>query len=260
MKWLLLLIGMSISVTAHPAGAPLTDYGPAKMALGLYFDHSGQELFNDNQRAHSLLNTTGAQLTYAPFRVLQIGVYVGGAEFDHDPSADDPDGPGFNANYSLTFGASGKIFTPGFMSDKLRGLLFGSMGFLKAEDGYRNVRQVFECHSGLGLQYQVIKIMKLGIGAEVYYLDGEQGNDSVSTGSNPFGNRDLYRGLISMEFYPKTNPDLIQGQPFICISFRFTGDMGWDENLGLKNGSLSITLGWITDFLYGKYKEEKEEE
>jgi hypothetical protein len=102
-----------------------------------------------------------------------------------------------------------------------------------------------------------VEQITIGAGGELYILDGEQENRTES--GVGFGNRDYYRGLVSFEFYPKTNPEVLKGQPFICLSFRFTGDMGWDDDLGLKNGALNVSLGWITDFLYGKYKEEQEE-
>ena len=258
MKKLFLLICITVPLTAHPPDAPLAAYGPAKMAAGFYFDHSGQDIFDDSQRTPSLLNTTGGQVTFAPFRVLHFGAYIGAAEFDHKAPRDDPDGPAFNADFNLTYGGCAKAFTPGFLSDRMRVFASGSAGHFKVEDDFKNVRKAWEFHAGLGVQYTPLKLLTIGVGGELYVLDGEQEHTSVS--GVGFGNRDYYRGLLSFELCPKTNSEFIEGQPFISLSFRFTGDMGWDDDLGLKNASLNVSVGWITDFLYGKYKEEQEEE
>ncbi len=261
MKKILIIITLGmlpLAIWAVPPGAPFTDYGPAKMALGYFFDHSGQDIFADPNKTSSILNTTGAQFTFAPVRLINFGFYVGGAEFDHDAVVDT--GFSFNSNFNTTAGVAAKLFTPRFAGDKLRLFAFGNLGWFEAKDKFENIREIKEYHSGGGVQYQVFNVVNLILGMDVYWLDGDQSSASVASGSNPFANRDLYRSLVAMEFYPATNRDLIKAQPFISVAFRGTGDVSWHDKLGIKNASVSASIGLITDFIYGKQKERREED
>ncbi|MBF0431848.1 MAG: hypothetical protein HQK83_11250 [Fibrobacteria bacterium] len=260
MKQIIFLAGFILSsALAFPPAGPLTDYGPAKMAGAIFFDHSGQDIFEGAEETESILNTGGFHLSYAPFKMVQLGLYVGGAEFDHHAPANKPDTAYFDSEFKITGGATGKLVSPHFLYDKARVFVYGMAGYLEAKDTYQNVRQLNVYQSGIGFQFQIMKSLNAALGFEAFFIDGNQANTSVGLGENPFGINTPYRGMISLEYYPKTYRDLWENQPFFSITVRGAPGIGLDNNLGLKNASIAVSVGMITNFLYGKYKEREDE-
>src|SRR3954462_15966772 len=100
---------------AFPPGSPMSEFGPQEVAVSLFFDHSGQDLYSE--AAPSLMNSTGLSVDYAPWPYIQLGVYAGADEFDVGvPKAwqSDTYKHGFNSDYQLLMGGNAKLATPRF--------------------------------------------------------------------------------------------------------------------------------------------------
>jgi hypothetical protein len=228
-----------------PPGVPMSDFGPNQVSLGLFFDHSGQDLYESS--APSMLNSTGLAVEYAPWPYLAIGGFAGGAEFDVDvPDAlvNDDSAFGFNGEYSFYGGGSLKLATPRFASGTTRLVAQATGAYFNAEDENENVRKGIMTNSGLTVQALAWGRLNLVIGAEFQaLLQGEQ-TSPVRKDPEPFGISapggpvDYMRGIVGVEYYFKG-----VNKPFISVAFRPTGATGWHDNLGLRNGSIAITLG-----------------
>ncbi len=242
-----------------PPGSPMSEFGPSQVSLGVFYDHSGQDLYLDNYP--SILNSTGFSLDYAPWSLIQVGVFGGGGELDvavPDPSVADTSIHSFNTDYSPYGGASGKLSTPRFAYNTTRAVAFGSAAFLKSSDVNGNSRQAAIYNAGLSIQIMIWDKLNLAIGGEFYAWDGTQTKKGTSL-SEPFGLSEIngvvdhLRGVIGVEYFFKG-----KNRPFISIAFRPTGNIGWHDNLGLRNASISISLGAMASL--GKLKPETEED
>lgn len=246
---------------AFPPGSPMSDFGPAQVALGLFFDHSGQDLFQEPQP--SVLNTAGLSLDYAPWPFLALGLFAGGAEFDIDVAdgmEDDTSKLGYNTGFSFHGGGSLKLATPRFASGTTRLVAYGSAGYLDAEDDFGNRKRGIMTNSGANVQVMAWRRVNLVLGAEFQaILEGEQTSAADGTPipmgmSEPSGPLDYMRGVFGVEYFFKG-----KNQPFLSVAIRPSGATDRHEHLGLRNASVSITLGAIAT-LPGKNAGQAQEE
>jgi hypothetical protein len=224
----------------------MSDFGPKQVAISASFDHSGLFLYDD--ASPSILNSVGFGAEYAPWRMIQIGVFAGAAEFDigvPESRRDDPRAFAFNSDYGFTGGGSLKLATPRFAKESLRLVVYGSAQWIQAQDGYSNERLGLYYQSGGSLQWSPISSMTLVLGGEYHTLDGTQKNGTGAKqgfGLEGLTAAEYLRGLIGIEYVmPQKN------RPFVNISVRPTGGLGWDDKLGVQGGSISVTFGVMTD-------------
>jgi hypothetical protein len=230
--------------SAFPPGAPMSEFGPSQVALSLFFDHSGQELFDDG--SPSVLNTAGMSLDYAPWPFLQAGVFGGATEFDvalPDSRLRDSSAHSFNTDYSASGGASLKLATPRFASGTTRLVGFGSATYFDNEDKAGNGKRGGILNAGATVQCLIGDRLNLVLGGEFYNVLGEQisarGGDRPDFAiSQPDGALDFGRGIVGVEWFFRG-----KNRPFISLAFRPTGSVGWHDELGLKGGSISVSLG-----------------
>ncbi len=220
----------------------MSEFGPGQVAVSVFGDHSGQDLFKSDL-AQSALNTAGISMDYGPWPFLQLGAFVGASEFDVGIPASkkgDADALAFETDPALAYGGSIKFATPRFLTKTSALIAFGSATRFSAEDNGKNLKEGMAYSAGAGVQIQFWSALNLVLGGEFYVIDGEQSSRLVTTPA-PFGNSDLYRGLVGVEYFFKG-----KNRPFISVSFRPTGAMGWNDTYGLENASISIALGSIT--------------
>jgi hypothetical protein len=237
----------------------MSEFGPSQVAVSLFFDHSGQDLYENP--APSVFNSTGLTADYAPWPYVQIGVFAGADEFDvgvPDAQKSDTSKHSFNSDYQLLMGAEAKLATPRFLSNKVRLVAYGSGAYLNNSDDPGNVRKGFAYTAGGNVQVAPWKGLNLVLGGEFYAIDGEQVG-ARDRKTQPFGVSsaaitDYMRGLVGVEYFFK-GPN----RPFISVSFRPTGAIGWDDQLGLRNGSVCVSLGAIAT-LPGKGKDKGSDE
>lgn len=242
---------------AMPPGAPMGDFGPNQLAVSAFFDHNGLSLYEDP--AMAVMNTAGLGIEYAPLRFVQIGAFAGGTEVDvavPDSRQSDTAARAFNGDYSFAGGGELKLATPHFVGDAMRFVAYGNATWFRAEDASGNLRSGFYYQGGLTLQWTVMPRLNLVLGAEYHALDGTQENTlkkQSGFGLNAAEEVDAGRGLIGVEYtFPQKN------RPFISVSFRPNGNLGWDDRLGIKNASVAVSFGVITDL--GRVAPGKQEE
>jgi hypothetical protein len=239
---------------ATPPGATLSELKAKQMALGLYFDQSGQQLFEDGSQ--SLLNTTGAALEYALADYVQVGGFLGAAELQVDVPPGYKDGDlvngqtlrVFDPGYSLYYGLTAKLASPRFLLGMARFVGYGQANFIDAEDDAGNKKEGTFYHAGLTGQVEY-RGFNFVLGGEFYALvDGEQrsarGGSKQPFGLHaPAGNLDYARGIVGVEYFFKGAK-----RSFVSVVFRPTGSLGYDDAFGLQGGSVAVTLGAITGF------------
>src|SRR5690606_24728566 len=239
-------------------GSPMSEFGPSQVSLGWFFDHSGQDLFEDGYP--SLLNTTGFSLDYAPWTYVQLGVFGGVSEFDvalPEKRAGEPDAAAYNTDYRFTGGGTLKLASPRFASGTTRVVAYGSAAYLDSEDDMGNSKKGNLYQAGATVQYLFRDRLNFALGGEFRALDGEQ--ISSRGGYEPFGISapggivDYMRGVAGVEYFFKG-----RNRPFVSVAFRPTGSIGWHDKLGLRNASISISLGAMTNL--GKMGEIQEED
>jgi len=237
---------------ATPSGAPLSEIQPKQLSLGVYIDHSGQPLYD--VASPSVLNTTGLSVEYGVINFVNVGLFAGAAEFDVDipPHGSDTNRV-FNSNFSPYGGLSAKVASPRFLTGTSRIVGFGQAAYINTEDDAGNVREGLVYNTGLTWQTDWRERMNFVIGGEFYAIDGKQ-QTALGGAKKPFGVNapevtDYFRGLVGVEYFFK-GPN----RPFISLLFRPTGALGYNDNLGLEGGSISLTFGAITSF--GKQSEQ----
>ena len=242
------IAGLALLIPAtgmcFPPGSPMSDFGPEQVSLAAYFDHSGQELFLD--MSPSVLNSTGFSLDYAPWTYLQMGLFGGLTEFDiglPESRLSDPTAVAYNSDYTFSAGGSLKLATPRFAAGSTRAVSFGSVTYLDSKDEPGNARTGLIYNAGATIQYLLMKRVNFVLGGEFYTLVGEQTRASDNR-TEPFGTSEVLglidygRGIIGIEYFFSG-----KNRPFISVAFRPTGNMGWHNELGLRNASISISLG-----------------
>ena len=240
------LLGAALAAMASPPGSPMSEFGPSQVGVGLFFDHSGQNVFRE--KAPSVMNEAGMSVDYAPWPYLQYGVFGGGAEFDVSVPASRQTGTAvprsFDGDYAFFGGGSTKLATPRIFSNTSRVVAFGAGTYFNNEDKDKNVKKGMLYNAGGTVQVLVNKRLNLVAGAEFYALDGSQ---QSSTGSSqPFGlttgdgGLDYVRAIVGFDYFLKG-----KNHPFISLAFRPSSGLGWNDNLGLRGGSISICLGAI---------------
>ncbi len=237
----------------YPPGSPMSEFGPSQVSVAAFFDHSGQDLFVEGYP--SLLNTTGLSLDYAPWPYIQMGIFGGGGELDAVVPVNllsDTTKHDYLTDYGLYGGASVKLATPRFLSNTTRLVSYGSAGYLKSSDALGNSKTPIIYNGGVSIQFMVMEKLNFVVGGEYYAWDGEQksatGQVSKNLGiSKPGGDTDYLRGLVGVEYFFKG-----KSRPFISVAFRPNAKIGWRNNMGLQNGSISISLGAMTNL--GKTK------
>jgi hypothetical protein len=241
-----LLAAMAASTWALPPGAPMSDFGPKQVAISASFDHNGLFLYDD--KSPCIFNSVGLGAEYAPWRFIQIGAFVGAAEFDIGvpPSRiNDSNAFAFNSSYNLTGGGSLKLATPRFARESLRLVVYGSAQWLQAQDDFSNERLGLYYQTGGSIQWSPMAQLTLVFGGEYHTLDGTQKNGAGAQsgfGLEGLTSVEYMRGLIGVEYVlPQKN------RPFMNVSLRPTGGLGWEENLGIQGASLSVTFGVMTD-------------
>jgi hypothetical protein len=227
-----------------PPGSPMSDFGPAQVSLAAFYDYSGQDLFESS--APSLLNSTGLSLDYGPWSFLQFGLFGGATEFDvalPESRLADTSARAYNTDYAFSAGGSLKAATPRFASGTTRAVAFGSVGYLDSKDGVGNTKTGLIYNGGASIQYMLYNRVNFVLGGEYYAVYGDQ--QSARGGATvPFGMAeaegiiDHLRGIVGLEYYFKG-----KNRPFISVAFRPTGAMAWHDDLGLRNASISISLG-----------------
>ncbi len=218
------------------------EFGPGQVAVSVFADHSGQDLFK-NDLAGSTLNTGGLSMDYGPWSFLQFGAFIGATQFNVEvpgSKRNQSDVLAFETNPSLAYGGSAKLATPRFFSRTTAMVGYGSATLFSAEDDARNVKKGIAYKAGGGVQLQFWPAFNMILGGEFYAIDGEQTSRLV-TKPAPYSNSDQFRGLLGFEVYfPGKN------RPFISLAFRPTGAVGWNDDYGLENASISLSLGSIT--------------
>ncbi len=223
----------------------MSEFGPSQVALGAFFDNSGQDLFEDAYP--SVLNATGLSLDYAPWSFIQMGIFGGGGELDvgvPDNLTSDSSLHAYNSDFNLYGGASGKLATSRFLMNTTRAVGFGSLAYLNSSDELGNGRSVLIYNTGATIQLMLWDKINFVLGGEFYAWEGTQKTSAtkdVPFGlSAPSGTADYIRGIVGVEYFFKG-----RNRPFVSVAFRPTGNIGWHDDLGLRNASISVSLGAV---------------
>lgn len=228
---------------AFPPGAPMSDFGPSQVSLSLFYDHSGQDLFEDF--SPSVMNTTGLSLDYAPWPFVQAGIFGGATEFDvalPEGRLKDTSAYSLNTDYAFSGGASLKLATPRVASGTTRLVGYGAATYYDNADKPGNELRGITYNAGATVQCLIADHLNLVLGGEFYAVTGEQtsarGDKVEFSNSQPDGIVDFGRGIVGVEWYFNG-----KNRPFISVAFRPTGSLGWHDQLGLRGGSISVALG-----------------
>lgn len=252
------LLCLPVLAAAFPPGAPMSDFGPAQVSLSAYFDHSGQDLFEDP--APSVFNSAGMSLDYAPWPFVQAGLFGGATELDvalAEKRLSDTSAHSFNTDYAMSAGASLKLATPRFAGGTTRAVAYGAAMYFDNEDQIGNGKLGMFYNSGATIQYLFRNRLNLVVGGEFFAIVGEQ--RTGKGGNEPFGLSqangvvDMMRGIVGAEWYFKG-----KNRPFVSVAFRPSGSTNWHDELGLRGASVSISLGAMATL--GKEKPEAGEE
>ncbi len=244
MKRIASLLLLALTVEAYPPGSPMTEFGPNQMALGVYLEQSGQNVFAEN--VPSFLNTTGVNLDYAPLQYLQLGVFGGGGTFDNDiqkTSESKPNIQRFESGFMWQGGVSTKLATPRFIKNSTRLVTYGSANYFSATSSKSSVyvAKSFVYEVGGSVQILVHPKFNLVLGGEFMAFDGTHTNDKGKESAFSNVPEDQFRGLIGFEYYV-----MGKNKSYISVALRPSQNFGWEDKHGFTGAALSISLGAIS--------------
>lgn len=246
--WILTTAAFTAGLSwSAPPGATLGEIGPNQASVGIFYDHSGQDLYESP--AASVLNTAGVVAEYGPLPYFQIGAFAGGAEFDvavPDTRQGDSDAKGFDSDYSALFGGLVKATSPRFVDGTMRVTGFGQASYFNAEDPAGNSRRGLYYLAGGALQWEWRRKLNIAVGGEWRAIDGTQENslgDDAPFGLNNASGTEAFRALLAFEYtFAGKN------KPFVSLVLRSGGEPDWDDDLGIRNASICLTMGAIATF------------
>jgi hypothetical protein len=123
---------------------------------------------------------------------------------------------------------------------------FGQASYFNAEDAVGNGRKGLNYLAGGAFQWEWQRKLNIGFGGEWLAIDGTQKNslgDEAPFGLHSASGTEEFRGLLAFEYTFSG-----KNKPFISVVFRSGAEPDWDDNVGIRNGSIAVTMGAIANF------------
>jgi len=226
---------------------PLTSVPTARFATALSYDMYGGYLYKSSiPNAATTLQGFNASFTYSPITYINFGFDAGERSvkiLTYD------DQYKFDGNIGFAGGAHAKFATP-YFNDLLGGVAFVRALWFSSEDKYEIYYGGMDFTTAGGLSFHVKNFGYISFGAKYFEIVGKNGGVPGSAGGT-WSNDEVLGGWVSFDMFPR----LFERKyiPFFSIELAlFPGADAFDGAKPLiKNASFGITIGAITNRLYG---------
>jgi hypothetical protein len=258
----IIILSALLCLAASSFGAnianPAAQIPDARIAVGASYFVGGSTI--SNNEIPLMMNRLGARVSYAPIRYVNVGLDFGTAQVSVDQYTVGSDTiPVFDGGFGWSVGGHLKLSSPyigNYVSafGLTNGNLFRSKNKLGAYYGGADAVGV------VGVQVRIPQFGYVSVGPQVYLIQGEnKGYDSNEKGK--YSNINNVRGWIAFDYFPEMGSlsrisELAgDNRPYVSVEFTMSPKIGGSKRVPIQEFSLSISVGTITQRLYGVDKE-----
>lgn len=247
---IVLILGAAIFSWGANVAFPSVAIPEARFGVGASYDITTGDLYGVDDVPFSM-NTINASFTFAPVSVMNFGVDIGTRNvriYSSDEVFDFRGKMGFSAGGHL------RLSTP-LLKD-----VFGATALIKgawfySKNDYDAFYRGVDVTGALGFVFHIKQVGYISFGGKYFEIFGEnQGFNDINTSS--WSNDETLGGWVAFDFFPKMKQ---QGSyiPFVTLEAGvFPGASAFrGDKSGIHNLSFSVTIGAITQRLYGESTE-----
>jgi len=241
-------LSLGISNAANLANPGIT-FPEARIAIGASYDLGGYTL--TNQELPSLFNRIHARVTYSPLKYVSIGIDGGTIRIDVERTSDSA--ATFHGKFGYSGGGHLKLATPSFIKDKLTVVALAQGTIFKSENKFSAEYAGKDATGAVGIQVHIPGFGYITAGPWVYLIQGE--NRSYDGTTSFYSNINNIRGWLAVDYFPKMKELTNNSKPYISFEFSISPKANYSERIPIQEFSFSISIGSITNRLYGTQSE-----
>ena len=236
-----LLVGIS---NAANLANPATPFPEARIAVGASYHLGGYTL--TNQELPSLFNRIHARVSYSPIKYVSFGVDGGTIQIDVERTSDSA--ATFNGKFGYSGGGHLKLATPAFLKQRLSFVALGQGTIFKSVNKFNAEYAGKDATGAVGIQLHIPGFGYITAGPWVYLIFGK--NKSFDGTTSEYSNINNVRGWLAIDYFPKMK-ELSNNKPYISLEFSVSPKANYSERIPVQEFSVSVSIGSITNRLYG---------
>ena len=226
---------------------PAVTIPEARIAVGASCHIGGYSITNDEVPA--IFNRFHARILYSPSKFLGLGIDLGAMQVNVDKFGSGEDSiPVFKGKYGFSGGANLKLSTPFFLNDRIAFVSIGEATVFNSKNSNGAFYKGIDGAGVLGIQFHIPGFGYITAGPLVYLMDGE--NQSYTGKKAGFSNTNNVRGWIAIDYFPKMK-DITSNKPYISFEFSASPEANYSKRIPIQEFSFSISIGSVTNRLYG---------
>jgi hypothetical protein len=262
-KKIMFILSALLCVAASSFGAsvanPAAQIPDARLAVGVSYFLGGSTI--TDKEIPMMMNRLCARVSYSPIRYVNVGFDFGTAQVSVDQYTEDAWDdtiPVFNGDFGWSVGGHLKLSTP-FFFDYVA--LFG----LANGNFFRSTNKLNAYYGGkdgvgvVGAQIRIPNVGYVSIGPQVYLIMGD--NRGYAGQKGTYSNINNIRGWLAFDYFPemgdfsKISELAGDNKPYVSVEFTMSPKIGGSARVPIQEFSLSVSIGVITQRLYGVDKE-----
>jgi hypothetical protein len=244
---------LSIAQGANLANPAMT-IRAARTSLGLSYHLGGYTL--TNKAVPSLFNRIAGRFAFAPIEYVTIGIDGGATKVDVASYSDSSIAVGtFQGKFGFSAGGQLKGRSPLLFNE-----MVGVLGIVNAtyfsSTNDNNVK--YKGYDGSGVIALVVRIPTFGYiaaGPMVYLIEGT--NQSYDGKERPYSNINNIRGWVGVDYILPTK-EALSRESYLSFELSISPDVTINGAAPIQEISFSISVGWISNRLYGEELENGE--
>jgi len=248
---LIIAVSAALCLSGSSFGAnlanPAAQIGDARIAVGASYHLGGSTI--TNLEIPMMMNRITGRVSYSPVRYLNIGFDLGTVQVSVDqyPAGSDTI-PVFDGNFGWSGGGYIKLTTP-FLFNHVALIGLANGNFFRSQNDLKAYYGGKDGAGAVGIQVRIPKFGFISAGPHVYYIEGENRGYEGNTGN--YSNINNLRGWIAVDYFPQANVFNSNQQPYLSFEFTASPKINTSSRVRVQEFSASITLGAITQRLYG---------
>lgn len=233
------------AVNASNLANPTVVFPKARISIGGSYHLGGYTITNKDIAA--IFNRFAVRAGYTPLSFLSFGLDLGTTQIDVDRYGPDTMEV-FHGKYGFSGGAHLKFSSPEFLNNLLRITAIVQATMFSSENKFNAHYRGYDGTGVIGIQAHIPKFGYVTAGPLLYLIHGY--NKSYDGKENFYSNSNNIRGWISIDYIPRIN-EIVQNKFYISLEFSASPSINYDKRIPIQEYSISISIGSITQQLYG---------
>lgn len=226
---------------------PAAQVGDARMSFGASYFIGGADI--TDLEIPMMMNRVDMRISYSPIRYVNFGADFGTVQLSVDKySVNGRDTvPIFEGKFGWSAGGHLKLSTP-YIFDYVSILALGNANVFRSTNKQKAYYGGTDITAAAGLQIRVPN-GRISLGPQIYMILGD--NKGVYKIKDEYSNVNNMRAWIAFDYLPE---DLLGGdhQPYLSIEFTASPKINGSKRAPIREFSVSVSVGSITQRLYGK--------